>query len=104
MRKIMRKDVVEKVEEAEKVKSIKGYFPALLLLEEAHILSQPYAIEHFYVHWKMFILALRFRVWKELIGQVPRLLLAIPGSLTGKAPKGNVGSTRMGIFEVRKDA
>lgn len=79
----------------------KNYEDALRLLEEAHIISQPHAWPHLCVHWKMFLLALKHRKWKEVIGQIPRLILAIPGSLTGKAPKGNVGSTRMGIFEER---
>lgn len=98
----MRADVKEKVESAVLVKKDQGYDKALTLLEEAHILSQPYAVEHFYVHWKMFQLALEYRVWNEFIGQIPRLILAMPGSWTGKAPAGNVGSTKMGIFEVKK--
>lgn len=98
----MRDDVMNKVESAKLTKKDQGYVPALTLLEEAHILSQPFAVEHFYVHWKMFQLAYEFRVWKELMGQIPRLVLAMPGSWSGKAPAGNVGSTRMGIFETRK--
>ena len=72
---------------------------ALQCLEDAHIKSQPFAIPHFIVHYEMFKLALYFREWREMIGQVPRLLLAMPGSWIGKAPKGNVGSTKMGVFE-----
>ncbi len=80
----------------------KGYKDALTFLEEAHLLAQPLSIPHFYVHWKMLLLALEFKVWDEFFGQIPRLFLAIPGSLLGKAPKGNVGSTKMGIFEEKK--
>lgn len=76
-----------------------GYTEALYFLEKAHLLSQPYAWSHFYVHALMLKLAFRHRVWKEVLGQIPRLVLAIPGSLTGRAPKGNLGSTKMGIFE-----
>lgn len=79
-----------------------GYESALSLLEEAHVCSQPFALPHFKVHWEMFKLALKFKVWHEVMGQIPRLILAIPGSLMGRAPKGNVGSTKMGIFEVKK--
>ncbi len=78
------------------------YIKSLTLLEEEHVRVQLQAWPHFNNHWKMLKLALKFRVWDEFIGQIPRLILAIPGSLTGKAPKGNVGSTRMGIFEVKK--
>ena len=76
-----------------------GYYSALNALERAHILSQPFALPHLYIHWLMFLLALRHYVFKEAIGQIPRLILAMPGSLIGKAPRGNVGSTKMGIFE-----
>lgn len=76
-----------------------SYETELRALEEAHIQSQPSWLRHFKVHWQMFKLALKYGDRKEAIGQIPRLLLAIPGSLLGKAPKGNVGSTRMGIFK-----
>lgn len=79
-----------------------NYEQRLTLLEDAHILSQPYAYPHLIVHWEMFKLALTFSEWREVMGQIPRLILAMPGSWLGKAPKGNVGSTKMGIFEVKK--
>ncbi|XXF75190.1 DUF3703 domain-containing protein [Myxococcaceae bacterium GXIMD 01537] len=67
-------------------------------LERAHILSQAYAGPHIRVHWRMFTFA--WRAWdpRELLGQVPRLLLAGPGSLLGRAPLGNTGSANVGIF------
>lgn len=80
----------------------KNYLIALSYLEEAHILSQSKAWPHFQVHWKMFLLALRHTEFKEVLGQIPRIILAIPGSLLGLAPRGNVGSTKMGIFEIKK--
>lgn len=86
------------VQESDLVKK-HNYENALALLEEAHLLSQPYALPHFYVHYKMLLLAIQHRKWSEFFGQIPRLILAIPGSVFGKAPKGNVGSTKMGIFE-----
>lgn len=78
------------------------YESELTKLEQEHLEFQSQAWKHTYVHWRMFRLAFRFRVWKEVLGQIPRLILAAPGSLTGKAPKGNLGSTKMGIFEERK--
>ena len=47
----------------------------------------------------MFAWSLKNQNAKELLGQIPRILLAIPGSLTGKAPLGNVGGARVGIFQ-----
>ena len=79
--------------------SIQDYEDQLELLEKAHLIAQPQAVPHFLIHWKMFKLAFRYKQWSEVFGQIPRLFLAMPGSWLGRAPKGNVGSTKMGIFE-----
>jgi hypothetical protein len=46
----------------------------------------------------MFSFALRRGDLRELLGQLPRLLLAAPGSWTGRAPRGNTGGGDVGIF------
>jgi hypothetical protein len=67
-------------------------------LERAHVLSQALAGPHTRVHWAMFCFAFRRRDVREMIGQVPRILLAAPGSLLGRAPRGNTGGSNVGIF------
>ena len=67
-------------------------------LERAHVLSQSFAWPHVRVHGRMFAFAWRRRDWRELLGQIPRVLLAAPGSWTGRAPQGNTGGARVGIF------
>lgn len=67
-------------------------------LERAHVLSQPDAWPHLRVHGRMFAFAWRRRDARELLGQLPRLLLAAPGSWTGRAPRGNTGGAGAGIF------
>jgi hypothetical protein len=67
-------------------------------LERAHVLSQAYAWRHLRVHGRMFTFAWRRRDGRELLGQLPRLLLAAPGSWTGRAPRGNTGGADVGIF------
>jgi hypothetical protein len=67
-------------------------------LERAHVLSQPYAVPHVQVHGRMFGFAWRARIWREVLGQIPRLFLAGPGSLFGRAPLGNTGGANVGIF------
>lgn len=67
-------------------------------LERAHVLSQAYAWDHLCVHARMFFFAWRRRDVRELLGQLPRLLLAAPGSWTGRAPRGNTGGANVGIF------
>jgi hypothetical protein len=60
-------------------------------LETTHILSQPWAWPHVRSHVDMLRLAIRVRDRRECVGQVVRVLVAGPGSLTGKYPLGNTG-------------
>jgi hypothetical protein len=68
-------------------------------LERAHILSQPSARLHVRTHVAMFTTALRRRDRHEVLGQVFRLLVAGPGSLTGRYPVGNTGGANVSAFE-----
>lgn len=68
-------------------------------LERAHIVSQPWAWPHTRVHATMLRVAVRHHDRREAIGQVVRLLVAGPGSLTGRYPTGNTGRTTMGLTE-----
>lgn len=86
------------IHQFKEVQTSLNFDSALTLLEKLHILAQPDALPHFYVHFLMLKLAIKFKIYKEVLGQIPRLILAIPGSLLGLAPKRNVGSTKMGIF------
>jgi hypothetical protein len=67
-------------------------------LERAHVVSQAMAWPHVRVHLRMLGFAWRRRDWREIAGQLPRILLAAPGSLLGRAPRGNTGGARVGIF------
>ena len=69
------------------------------LLEEAHILSQPWAGAHVRVHWRMLALAVRTRDGGEAIGQAIRLVVAGPGSLVGRYPVGNTGRAGVGLTD-----
>jgi hypothetical protein len=68
-------------------------------LERAHILSQPSAWLHIRTHGAMFGAALRRRDRHEVVGQVFRLLVAGPGSMTGRYPVGNTGGANVSAFE-----
>jgi hypothetical protein len=61
------------------------------LHETAHILSQPWWRPHVRTHWLMLRLAVRTRDRREVTGQLLRLVVAGPGSATGRYPKGNTG-------------
>lgn len=64
---------------------------AWTLLEEAHVLSQPWAWTHVRVHAAMLALGWRTRDRREVAGQLLRIVVAGPGSLTGRYPEGNTG-------------
>ena len=67
-------------------------------LERAHILSQPLPVPHLRTHAAMFGAAWRRREARELAGQTARLLLAIPGSVSGRFPVGNTGGADVSAF------
>jgi hypothetical protein len=60
-------------------------------LERAHILSQPMVGPHLRTHVAMLGAGLRRHDRREVVGQLIRLVVAGPGSLTGRYPVGNTG-------------
>ncbi|MGV9749183.1 DUF3703 domain-containing protein [Nocardia farcinica] len=66
-------------------------------LERAHILSQPDPWLHTGNHVAMFALAVRQRDRREAVGQLVRILVAAPGSLSGRYPEGNTGRANVGL-------
>lgn len=67
-------------------------------LERAHILSQPRAGLHLRTHVLMLRSAARRGDARELAGQLARLVLAAPGSLSGRYPIGNTGGADVSAF------
>ncbi|MCK0175924.1 MULTISPECIES: DUF3703 domain-containing protein [Mycobacteriaceae] len=67
-------------------------------LERAHIVSQPDPWLHTCNHAAMLVLALSQHDRREALGQVLRLIVAAPGSLTGRYPVGNTGRVRAGLM------
>lgn len=61
------------------------------LLEDAHVLSQPSASAHIRVHYRMLLAAWSTRDRSEIRGQLTRLVVAGPGSWSGRYPTGNTG-------------
>lgn len=64
-------------------------------LERAHILGQPYPYQHTAVHWKMFLFGIKIKNWKEVVGQIPRLLFGGVKSFVGHIPVGNTGGANV---------
>ena len=63
-------------------------------LERAHILGQRSASKHTYSHWLMFRAGLQQRDFREVLGQVPRMLASLIFSRIW-VPLGNTGRSRV---------
>lgn len=58
------------------------------------------AWQHLKVHLLMLSLAIQTSNKREFVGQIARSLLAVPGTLSGRYPTGNPGSSDVSMFEV----
>lgn len=67
-------------------------------LEDAHVVSQPWAMAHLRTHALMFALAVRTRDLREIGGQLIRIVVAAPGSASGRYPVGNTGRSDVSMF------
>ncbi|MFZ6024395.1 MAG: DUF3703 domain-containing protein [Bacteroidota bacterium] len=64
-------------------------------LERAHVIGQAYPYAHTQVHWKMLVFGCKIKSVKEVIGQIPRLLVGGVKSFVGKIPVGNTGGANV---------
>lgn len=64
-------------------------------LERAHILAQVWPREHSYVHWRMLLFGIHIKSGREILGQIPRLLLGGVKSFVGNVPIGNTGGANV---------
>ncbi len=64
-------------------------------LERAHILGQAYPFEHTQSHWQMLLFAFKIKNTKDIIGQIPRLLIGGVQSSVGEIPIGNTGGANV---------
>ena len=64
-------------------------------LERAHILGQPWAVEHTHIHWLMLKFGFMIKDWHEILGQLPRLFVGGIKSFVGKIPIGNTGGANV---------
>jgi len=69
-------------------------------LERAHIIAQKYPYEHTFVHWKMLQFGIKIKSTKEIIGQIPRLLVGGVKSFVGQIPVGNTGGANVPPLKV----
>lgn len=69
------------------------------LLEDAHVLSQPWAWPHVRVHGSMLVTGWKARDVREVRGQILRLLAGGPASAVGRYPVGNTGRARVSAIQ-----
>lgn len=62
-------------------------------LERAHVIGQAWPWQHTYAHWRMFCFGVAIKSPKEVLGQIPRLLVGGVKSFVGKIPLGNTGGS-----------
>lgn len=70
-----------------------------LLLEAAHVVGQMRFLPHLRVHALMLHVAWKTRDWRELAGQVLRLMLVPLGHALGRLPVGNSGRSSISAFQ-----
>ena len=93
--KEIRKRLRLNLTEAREARMFKDFDRCWTLLEDAHVLSQPWAWLHVRVHGSMFVAAMAQRDVREVRGQLSRIAVAGPGSLSGRYPTGNTGRARV---------
>ena len=93
--KEIRKRLRLNLTEAREARMFKDFDRCWTLLEDAHVLSQPWAWMHVRVHGSMFVTAVVQRDVREVRGQLSRIAVAGPGSLSGRYPTGNTGRARV---------
>lgn len=64
-------------------------------LEKAHVIGQAYPYQHTLVHWKMLLFGCKIKNTREIIGQIPRLLVGGVKSFVGTIPVGNTGGANV---------
>lgn len=64
-------------------------------LERAHVIGQRYPYAHSFVHWKMLMFGFKIKSIKEIVGQIPRLLIGGVKSFVGQIPVGNTGGANI---------
>ena len=69
------------------------------LLEDAHVLSQPWVRLHIQVHASMLVAGWKAKDFVEVRGQILRLVVGGPASAIGRYPLGNTGRARVSAIQ-----
>jgi len=75
-----------------------NYAACFAHLERAHVLAQRLTLRHTHVHWLMLVAAWRQRDYREVTGQLPRMVASMLFSRLW-IPVGNTGRSRVSAFK-----
>jgi hypothetical protein len=89
----------EELREAERLTEMLDYRGAFRHLERAHVLGQALTREHTRVHWRMLKVGWRTRSWREVFGQLIRIVGAATKTPFGIYPTGNTGGANVWFFK-----
>jgi hypothetical protein len=76
----------------------KDFETCFVHLERAHVLAQRMTGRHTAIHWLMLVAGMRRRDFREVLGQVPRMVASVLFSRLW-VPRGNSGRARVSAFK-----
>jgi hypothetical protein len=89
--------IEEAFQQAEHAMQERRNTDAFQWLERAHILTQRQPVPHARSHWLMLVLGWQTRDYREVAGQIPRIVAALLFSKIW-VPIGNTGRSRISAF------
>ena len=95
----IRKYVDAEIEKASSFLKKNDLERAFYHLERAHILGQAITVEHTRVHWLMLKIGWKTKNWREIFGQMFRIMGASTKTPLGIYPTGNTGGADVSAFK-----
>lgn len=94
----IKKHIDAEIERAEKLVAENDPETAFRHLERAHVLGQAITYEHTRVHFLMLKIGLKRKDWREIFGQIFRIIGSATKTPFGIFPAGNTGGANVSPF------
>jgi len=91
--------VEKEIAAAEELSAVGDTSSAFHHLERAHVLGQASTFHHTRIHWRMLKLAFRLGSFREIWGQIIRIIGASTKTPFGIYPTGNTGGSNVWFFK-----
>lgn len=98
-KKLTRHFIKQKMNQYELALAQGEHKKAFSMLEDAHVIGQQSTYFHCLVHYKMLRHGLRYRDFREVFGQIVRLVGAFTKTAIGLVPIGNTGGANVSPFK-----